>query len=85
MNEKIKKTLNDVLNAQIECIQNEVNLGNHSNKEPKSIAQLTEQFTRKFIFDFINDNSINKSEVKKIIKNRFIDNKQLLRNYGLIK
>lgn len=84
MNEKIVKALNDVLDAQIECIQNSVNEGNYSDKEPKTIAQLTEQFARNFILHHINDKTINKSEVKKIIKNKLIDNQDLLKSYGLI-
>lgn len=84
MNEKITKALNDVLNAQIECIQNAVNEGIRCDKEPKTIAQLTEQFARNFILRYINDNTINKNAVKKIIKNRLIDNKELLQSYGLI-
>ena len=84
MNEKITKALNEVLDAQIESIQNSVNVGNYSDKEPKTIAQLTEQFARNFILHHINDKTINKSEVKKIIKNRLIDNQDLLKSYGLI-
>ena len=84
MNEKIVKALNDVLDAQIECIQNSVTEGNYSDKEPKTIAQLTEQFARNFILHHINDKTINKSEVKKIIKNKLIDNQDLLKSYGLI-
>lgn len=85
MNKKIVKALNEVLDAQIECIQNSVNIGNYSDKEPKTIAQLTEQFARNFILHHINDKTINKSAVKKIIKDRLIENKELLKNYGLIK
>ena len=90
MDKHLLELLNKTLDAQLECIKTKVENEDYYDGKPRTIAQVTENMAKQFIFyNIIKEIRIHvdasKSQIKKVIKDRLIDKIDLLRKYGMVK